>query len=338
MKTVREYYKFKVDTDAKQYVGIQLQWDYVKRTVRLSMPGYIKQALAELEHQGSTRQYHAPSKYTQPNYGSRVQYARVDTTNILTKDKITYIQRVLGKLLYYARAVDPTMLHAINDISISATKGTGAVMEATVHLLNYAHTHPDAGIIYRASDMVLHVDSDAAYLVAPQARSRAGGYHYLSDKKGSVFNGPVLTIAKVIKNVMASATGAELGALSMNGQEAVAIRNTLEAMGYPQPPTPMETDNNTANGIINNTMEQERSKAIDVRFYWLRDRVEQGQFYIYWDAGSNNMGDSYTKHHPPAYHTKMRPIHTYIEGLSPESLQGCIRIMNGESGKKKPKP
>ena len=107
----------------------------------------------------------------------------------MKKTEITFIQRVVGKLLYYARAVDPTMLHAINDISLSTSKGTEATLDATTYLLNYAHSNPSAEIIYRASDMVLRVDSDAAYLVAPEAKSRAGGYHYLSDTKGAVFNG-----------------------------------------------------------------------------------------------------------------------------------------------------
>jgi len=187
--------------------------------------------------------------------------------------------------------------------------------------------HPDAVTIYRASDMILRVDSDAAYLVAPGARSRAGGYHYLSDREGTISNGPVLVLAKVIKGVMASAAGAELGALFMNAQGAVALRGCLGAMGYPQPPTPMETDNNTANGTTNNTMEQKRSKAIDMRFYWLRDRVNQGQSYIYWGSGKTNFADYYTKHHPVVYHKTNRPIHTYIEGDPPSSLQGCVNRM-----------
>ena len=324
---VGKYYKFKVDPDAKQYVGINLKWNYITRTVRLSMDGYVEQALLELEHVRPSKAHHAPSRYDLPKYGARVQYVKVDETAPLSTTRIRFIQRAVGKLLYYARAVDPTMLHAINDISLSAAKGTEATLDATMYLLNYAHTYPNAEIIYRQSDMILRVDSDAAYLVAPEARSRAGGYQYLSNKEGTLFNGPVLVIAKVIKNVMASATEAELGALYMNAQEAVGLRNCLEAMGFPQPATPLKTDNNTANGILNNTMKQKRSKAIDVRFYWLRDRAQQGQFYIFWESGKNNLADYFTKHHPPTYHKAMRPIQTFIEGLSPESLQGCIKIM-----------
>ena len=70
------------------------------------------------------------------------------------------------------RAVDPTMVHVINDISLNATEGIGSTLDATLYLLNYAHSHPNAEIIYRASDMILRVDSNAAYLVTPEARSR----------------------------------------------------------------------------------------------------------------------------------------------------------------------
>ena len=288
----------------------------------------MKQALLEFEHEAPRTPCHSPSRYTSmPKYGSRVQYVKSDETAPLNTEQITFIHRVVGKLLYYARAVDPTMLHAINDISLTVSKGTEATLDATMYLLNYAHSHPDAEVIYRASDMILRVDSDAAYLVAPEARSRAGGYQYLSNEGGTIFNGPVLILAKVIKNVMASATKAKLAALFMNAQEAVALRNCLEAMGFPQPATLLKTDNSTANGILNNTMKQKRSKAIDVRLYWLRDRAQQGQFYIFWDSGKNNLADFYTKHHPPPYHKVHRPIQTYVEGVSPDSLQGCIRMM-----------
>ena len=47
-------------------------------------------------------------------------------------------------------------------------------------LMDYAATQPDAVIWLHASDMCLHIDIDAAYLVQPKARSRASGHFYLS--------------------------------------------------------------------------------------------------------------------------------------------------------------
>jgi hypothetical protein len=79
---------------------------------------------------------------------------------------------------------------------------------------------------------------------------------------------------------VSSAAEAELGALFRNGKEACSIQTTLEEMGHPQPPTPVETDNNTAAGVANDSIKQKQSKAVDMRFCWTRDRVRQGQFHI----------------------------------------------------------
>ena len=66
---------------------------------------------------------------------------------------------------------------------------------------------------------------------------------------------------------MLSAAESEIGALFMNAQEILPLQMTCKELGHPQPATPMRTDNNTANGIINGTFQQNRSKAIDMRFY-----------------------------------------------------------------------
>jgi hypothetical protein len=81
---------------------------------------------------------------------------------------------------------------------------------------------------------------------------------------------------------MSSAAEAEIGAVFINTKEGAVLRTTLEELGHPQPPTPMETYNTTATGYINGTIKQKRTKAMDMRFYWIKDRVKQGQFDVYW--------------------------------------------------------
>ena len=93
----------------------------------------------------------------------------------MTPQEIKHKQRVVGKFLFYARAIDNTILHALNDIATS--KDSQDTEKAVKYFLNYAASNPKASIIYRASNMQLNIESDAAYLVCPMARSRAGGYH-----------------------------------------------------------------------------------------------------------------------------------------------------------------
>eukprot|EP00957_Ditylum_brightwellii_P056724 4298590-Ditylum_brightwellii.AAC.1 len=103
---------------------------------------------------------------------------------------------------------------------------------------------------------------------------------------------------------MASAVEAELGALLENAKEAEALRTTLQKLGHQQPATPIQVDNSVAHKIVNSNIRQQKSKAIDMRFYWVEDRVKQGQFKIYWEMGRNNKVDYFTKHHLPAHHKK----------------------------------
>ena len=102
----------------------------------------------------------------------------------------------MGKLLLYARAADKDMLHALYDIELTASKGNQYNLDATIYFLNYAASNHDTEIIYRKSDMILIFDSNGAYLVATQARSTAGGYHYPSNKEVTISNVPIYVLEK----------------------------------------------------------------------------------------------------------------------------------------------
>jgi hypothetical protein len=116
----------------------------------------------------------------------------------------------------------------------------------------------------------------------------------------------ILIIDKVLKHVMSSAAEAEIGAIFINDKEGAVLRTPLEELGHPQPPTPMETDNTTTTGYSNGTKKQKRTKAMDMRFYWIKYRVKQGQFNVYWGPGYKNLAGYFTKHPSPAHHKRMR--------------------------------
>ena len=197
----------------------------------------------------------------------------------MTDAELKIKQKVTGKFLFYARAIDNTMLYALNDIA--SAKNSKETLATVKYFLNYAASNPNAKIWYRASDMILQLDSEAAYLVCPEARSRAGGFFFLGNKDRNLFNGPIHVLAKSIKGAMASAAEAEVAAMFMNAREAVPTRQGLIALGQPQLATPMNTDNSTATGIINNNIKQKRLKVIDMRFYWIQERERQGMFNVY---------------------------------------------------------
>jgi hypothetical protein len=69
----------------------------------------------------------------------------------------------------------------LNDIATEQTKVTEKTQAATNQMLDYLATHPDATIRYHASNMILHIHSDASYLSVSNARSRLGGLFFLGN-------------------------------------------------------------------------------------------------------------------------------------------------------------
>jgi hypothetical protein len=113
--------------------------------------------------------------------------------------------------LYYTRAVDPTSIMPINVLASKQSRATAVTAAKVIKLLNYCSTHPETKIRYHASDMILHIHSDASYLSEKEAKSRAGGFLNIgsstnTDKK--LTNGAILIISKVIKHMMSSAAEA----------------------------------------------------------------------------------------------------------------------------------
>ena len=231
INSLRELYEITIDWTGKLYCGLTLEWDYYNRRCTLSMPGYIAKALHKFQHPLPAKPQHAPHAWNCPVYGATRQYAPGgDETPKLTPATVTRVQEIIGTILYYALAIDNTMLVVLGDLASAQSQPTEATWEKIVWILNYAATHPNTEIQYHASDMCLHTHSDASYSSAPKARSRGSGFFFLSDNPSRIspdkarLNGAIHVILKLIKNVMGSAAEAEIGAGYLNGQDCVPIR------------------------------------------------------------------------------------------------------------------
>ena len=126
--TLQKKYPIKMNWEGDYYLGMTLEWTYhnihSERNVRLSMPGYVKEALIEFKQRFSA------SPFRDPVYGRKVQYADVIDIPTFTKKQIHLLQRICGKFLYYARAIDSTMMHALKDLASQVTAGTMKTEEA----------------------------------------------------------------------------------------------------------------------------------------------------------------------------------------------------------------
>ena len=172
------------------------------------------------------------------------------------------------------------MLVALGTIASQQSNPTERTMSEVTWFLDYCATHPEATIRYNASDMVLWAEIYASYLLETRARSRVGGVFFLSSKPTTTppttnppSNGVIFANAQILKIVVGSAMESEVAVTYSNAKEACTMRVTLDELGHPQSPTPMKVDNATAVAFANDTMKFKRTKSIDMKFFWMRDRV-----------------------------------------------------------------
>jgi len=312
LDTLKKLYQITEDWSGSKYVGLTININRAAKTLTLSMPGYVAKALKRFNVIKSKHNTDSPLIYTPPHYGVKQQQSPTpdDSSPLLPEDMKKYVQQVVGVFLYYARAIDNTMLTAISKISSTQSAPTEDTLKAIQRLLQYAATWPDAEIVYHASKLIYFIHSDASHLSDTNSRSRSGSYHMLHNGDGTI-NAPILCSSIIIPTVCGGAYEAEYAALYINGCEGVSIRNTLSDLGYPQEPTIIITDNTVAQGIANNTLTQKKSKAIEMRYHWIQERVRMGLFKVIWKEGKNNLADFFTKAHPVHHHKDMRKFYVH---------------------------
>ena len=122
----------------------------------------------------------------------------------------------------------------------------------------------------------------------------------------------------------------------MNCKEGKIIRLILEELGHPQPPTPVHCDNATAVGIANDTVKKHRSRSMEMRYFWITDKVDRKFFVVLWHPGQENLADYFTKHFDAKHHREVRPWYLHANNsprflpraAAPATLRGCAGTLD----------
>jgi hypothetical protein len=265
--TLQKWYQLAVDWEGKIHCGITLDWHYDERYLDTSMPTYIPKVLTRFGHKKPDKPQHSPYKPFLKKYGKEAQEPLpVDDSERLDLDGVKRVQQVVGSLLFYARAIDSTILIGLSAIASEQANTTQLTKRRCDQLLDYCATHPIATIRYCSFNMILNIQTDASYLSETNARSWIAGHYFLgdvpTDRQPITLNGAIYTFCGKSKFVVASAAEAELGALFLNCKEGKILRLVLQELGHDQPPTPIHCDNATAAGIANDTVKKQRSQSM----------------------------------------------------------------------------
>ena len=119
------------------------------------------------------------------------------------------------------------------------------------------------------------------------------------------------------------------------GGSRTDIRLTLSKLGHPHPQNPIHIDNTTAAVIVNNTIKRQRSRAMEMRYFWLLDQEKNKYFKFYYQPGQENLVDYPSKAHTGTINTHVRPYYLHMDSSPilltradiPSARRGCTEII-----------
>jgi hypothetical protein len=143
----KETYDIVEDQTGNLYCGIILKWNYDKGYVDLAMPQYVMKQLTCYAHSAPNKPQHCPFSPNLITYGKDNQAPTpADESPLLDNAGKKRIQQVVSSFLYYAVAVDPTILMALSNIATQQSAPPENTKKRVDQFLNYMWTHPDATI------------------------------------------------------------------------------------------------------------------------------------------------------------------------------------------------
>jgi hypothetical protein len=147
-----------------------------------------------------------------------------------------------------------------------------------------------------------------------------------------IFNGAFFSLCAILQFVVASVAKAKLDALFLNCKEGIIFRMTLEELSHSQPKTLVHCNNAMAIGIANNTAKRQRSCSMEMRYFFVCDKIAQDAYEVKYHPGQKNLADYQSKHHIGAHHKAVRPWYLHEENSPsilprahrPSTLKGCV--------------
>jgi hypothetical protein len=164
---------------------------------------------------------------------------------------------------------------------------------------------------YHTSDMIVNVHSDALCLSEADARSRECMHFFMGweakDSDSIKLNCAFFTLCAILCFVFTSTAEAKLGTLFLNCKKGMIFRMTLEELGHPQPKTQVHCNNATTIGIANNTIKRQHLGLMEMRYFWVCDKIAQDAYSVKWHPGQENLADYQSKHHLGPHHQTVHP-------------------------------
>ena len=277
------------------WCGYEIHHDKIKRVVTISMNDYYDKIAAQIP--SNVQPCNTPGIPFNIKYGAKEQFV-IETANDfkLTPDQLKFLQKFVGEILWYSNAVGHDILTAISKLSTHQSAPTKDTFPFTVERIQgYLKQYGYHKIQFQASNMKLHIMSDASFDSEPKSKSRGGSFMWIGNNEPNLINGPIYCQSKILPGVPQSAAVAEIVQHVESGKMGIYARRILRCLGYPQTPTIILADNLCSIDYAHNNTKGRTLKTIARRTNWLKHVVRKNVYIFRYISSKNNIADIFTK-------------------------------------------
>jgi hypothetical protein len=214
----------------------------------------------------------------------------------LTEAQRIYVEKfpyaeIVGALLYLTSLTRVDISYAVGTLTRYMSKPTHAACRAVARVLNYLQKFPHLGLRYKRMDMDMHAYTDSDWAACLKTRKSISGCLVI------LAGCCIAWLSKQQPIVAASSMEAEYISLFFLVQLLTWIRALMMEMDLLEEgnATLIHIDNTSAKALASNPVFHQRSKHIDVKFHWLREKVEQGAVTLAYVCTEDQRADIMTK-------------------------------------------
>jgi len=223
-------------------------------------------------------------------------------------DSLPYMEAI-GGLLWVARCTRPDILYAVKTLSRFSATYTEVHFNAVKRVIKYLKRTEEWGLTFHKpekevdfANLSLHAytDSNLAKDLSTR-RSTSGAIVYLE-------NNPITFTSMLQKSVALSTAEAELMALTEGVKDVQYMCQLLGEMMAIKYPVTIHVDSQGARFIAENDATSSRSKHIDIRYFYVRELVQDKRIQLRYIPSADNVADLFTKALPHDKHVELSKI------------------------------
>ena len=292
---IKEEFSIKDLGDLTYCLGIEIHRKRDERIIKMNQRAYIKR-LAEKFGVDNCKDVHTPAD-------SSAKLAKVPDEEVFVP-KFPY-RELVGALMYVATCTRPDLAHAVGEVAKYCERYNKSHWTAAKRILKYLKTNQDMSIVFSGFNKGELIGfADANWAGDLDTRRSTTGYVFF-------LNGSAISWkSKRQPTVVTSSTEAEYMSLYSATQEAIWLRFLLKGLKYcAEIATTMFQENQGCVALANNPVYHSRTKHIDIKFHFLREKVASAVIALEFKPAEEMVTDGFTKALPRDKYIK------FIKGL-----------------------